>query len=584
MSAATKSANPGKDVIYIDVDDEITGIIDKVRRSGQKIVALVLPKRAAVFQSIVNMKLLKRAAEEAQKNIVLITSEVGLLPLAGSVGVHVAKTLQTKPEIPDDPNHAADDQPLASAEEPDGEETEMDNVNAIDKTRSIGELAASSALADDLDDTIEMDDEDQPDEDPVAGDAGSTNPDKPTKLKNKKLAVPNFNRFRMLVLLGIPLVVAIIVGLYICLAVLPKASVDIKTDSQAVSTSAVLSLKSANGAKFDLASATLPATQQSIQKTPSQQVNTTGQQNNGQKATGSVSMAAGSCSANVPQDVPAGTGIVSAGNLTFITQTSTSFVPTVSHGKCTYQASGSTGITAQVGGSQYNIAPTTFTISGRPEVTVSSGAATAGGTDDITKIVTQNDIDSASQKIGSQDTTVIKQELVSDLTAKNLIPIEETFNAGSPQTKTSANVGDAAETVTVTQTITYTMLGVSQTDLQKIVAGDVNKKIDTKKQSILDYGLTSAVFGLQSQNPDGASVTFQTTAIAGSVLNVPQIKTQIAGKKGGDASALIKRNPGVTDVTVSYSPFWVSSIPTKTSKITVTVEKPKITKHESINP
>ena len=81
MSAATKSANPGKDVIYIDVDDEITGIIDKVRRSGQKIVALVLPKRAAVFQSIVNMKLLKRAAEEAQKNIVLITSEVGLLPL-----------------------------------------------------------------------------------------------------------------------------------------------------------------------------------------------------------------------------------------------------------------------------------------------------------------------------------------------------------------------------------------------------------------------------------------------------------------------------------------------------------------------
>ncbi len=33
-----------KDTIYIDIDEEITGIIDKVRSSEGKIVALVLPK------------------------------------------------------------------------------------------------------------------------------------------------------------------------------------------------------------------------------------------------------------------------------------------------------------------------------------------------------------------------------------------------------------------------------------------------------------------------------------------------------------------------------------------------------------
>jgi hypothetical protein len=79
--------NATKDVIYIDVDDEITGIIDKVRSSEKKIVALVLPKRASVLQSIVNMKLLKRAATESKKNLVLITAEAGLLPLAGNVGL-----------------------------------------------------------------------------------------------------------------------------------------------------------------------------------------------------------------------------------------------------------------------------------------------------------------------------------------------------------------------------------------------------------------------------------------------------------------------------------------------------------------
>ena len=56
-----------KDTIYIDVDDEITAIIDKVITSKHKIVALVLPKRAVVLQSIVNMKLLKRTADEAKK-------------------------------------------------------------------------------------------------------------------------------------------------------------------------------------------------------------------------------------------------------------------------------------------------------------------------------------------------------------------------------------------------------------------------------------------------------------------------------------------------------------------------------------
>ena len=92
-----------KDIVYIDVDDEITSVIDKLQSSKHKIVALVLPKRAAMLKSVVNMKLLKRSSDESDKNIVLITSEAGLLPIAGSVGVHTAKTLQSKPTIPPAP-------------------------------------------------------------------------------------------------------------------------------------------------------------------------------------------------------------------------------------------------------------------------------------------------------------------------------------------------------------------------------------------------------------------------------------------------------------------------------------------------
>jgi hypothetical protein len=149
-------AETTRDTIYIDIDDEITGIIDKVRSSDAKIIALVLPKRASVFQSVVNMKLLMRATEQAKKHIVLITAEAGLLPLAGAVGMYVARTLNSKPEIPAAP--LADDGREEMVEESASlEDDELTTTVAGDKP--IGELAGlTPPLADEVE-TVELDDD-----------------------------------------------------------------------------------------------------------------------------------------------------------------------------------------------------------------------------------------------------------------------------------------------------------------------------------------------------------------------------------------------------------------------------------------
>jgi len=62
-----KADKPAKDTVYIDIDDDITAIIDKVEAAKNKVVALVLPKRSSVLQSIVNMRLLKRGADNSSK-------------------------------------------------------------------------------------------------------------------------------------------------------------------------------------------------------------------------------------------------------------------------------------------------------------------------------------------------------------------------------------------------------------------------------------------------------------------------------------------------------------------------------------
>ena len=285
----------GKETLYVDVDDEITAIIDKVGSAKGNVVALVLPKRCAVLQSVVNMKLLKRSAEKAGKNLVLVTSEAGPMPLAGATGLYVASTPTSKPSIPDAPDQPVDgpeeiDEPLnvVDGNAPEDGDEDFDPKSAGGKP--VGELAAAGAAAkiaeDDIDESIDMSD-DAPEE--VADEPKGKKAKTPKSKKDKKLAVPNFDSFRKKLALGILVLVLLIVGLVFAMKVLPHATVTIGTDSSTVPTNLSLTLDSSAN-KLDTVNDVVPATSQSQQKTSTQTAQATGQQNNGQKASGSVTV------------------------------------------------------------------------------------------------------------------------------------------------------------------------------------------------------------------------------------------------------------------------------------------------------
>jgi len=564
-------AASNKDTIYVDIDDEITGIIDKVRASDGKLVALVLPKRASTFQSIVNMKLLKRAADSEKKHLVLITSEAGLLPLAGAAGVHVAKTLTSKPEIPAAP---------ALPEEPD-EAVDEDEAEALDPDAPVGQLAGAAA-ADGVE-TLVLDDEDLPPEADAPAGPKTFEPPAKTK-KNKKLAVPNFERFRLLLVAGALLLILLIGGLIFALTALPKAVIAIKTNATTVDVNLGLNL-STTATQLKASDGTVPAKLAQQQKTYTQQVPTTGQKNNGNKASGTMSVTAGSCGPDVPEDVPAGSGFYTSSNQTYITQERISFTPTISKGKCIFQGidnDGDNGISiiAQSGGSSFNIpGSTSFKLNGRSELSGSGSAS--GGTDSIVQTVNQNDINSAKAKIAADNS--VKQALQADLKRQDLYPIDATYQTGTPTVTTSADVGDVANNVTVTETITYTMFGVRKDDLVTLIEHDIKSQVDTAQRTILDNGLDGAVFNVDNLTPTTAQLTMSATGAVGPDLNIDDIKAAAAGKKSGAVKSDLEANPDVTEVSVKLSPFWVSSVPKKTSKIHVEIAKPQASAKASSN-
>ena len=551
MNAQLPKATAGnsKDTIYIDAEDEITAIIDKVRESPSKIVALVLPKRTPALQSIVNLKLLKRTSDQVKKNLVLITSDQALLPIAGTVGLFVAKTPQSKPEIPAAPKTPAEAKALTI------EDSGADK--ALDTSATVGELAGHVAT----EETIELDNDK----------AAAAVTDKAKPAKSKKLKVPDFDRFRLLLFGGIALVLLLIVGSVFAFVVLPKATVTIKTDTSNISSD--LNLTASTTAKSvnpDLG--ILPALNEQTKKTDSLKVPATGQRNDGTKAKGALTLY--NCTDNTVA-VPAGTQFTNGG-LAFATNQDVNVPPSdfFSNGNCKKNLFANVQVTAVQPGDNYNLSSgRTYTTTLATTLT-GTGSAMTGGTTKLTQAVSQQDVDNAKQKLMDQFNSTATTDLKNQFNTANALPLTDTFNAGTPTVTSTPNVNDAASEVTVNVSITYTEVGVKQDDLKQIVEADIKKHISSSEQVIQDNGLARATIRVTDKsNATQIKFEVQTVAIAGPQLDTDGIKKQIAGKKKGDAINVIKSRPGIEDVTINYSPFWVYSTPKNSKHITVVFQQ-----------
>src|SRR3989344_2275062 len=561
-----------KDTIYIDIDDEITSIIEKVRGSEHKILALVLPKRTTTLQSIVNMKLLKRTADEGKKRIVLITSEAGLLPLAGAVGLHVAKTLQSKPAIPAPPD-------MSNAEESVTDSEVASDEPELDDSKSIGELAgltdepeAASTLSA-AEETIDIDNSDSDE----SGKSGG-------KKSKDKIKIPDFNKFRLRLILGGLVFVGLIVAWYFMFRVMPAVTVTIQTNNQSINDSPTITANTAVKT-LDLSNNVIPAVIKDVKITATQKATATGKKNVGNKASGTVTLSLDDCSKS-QVTIPAGSGVTSNG-LTFITQSEAAMSSVVVGNQCRNSdfpsfSKATINVIAQTGGANYNVDALSYAVSGYSNVS-GQGSKMSGGTDNIVTILSQSDIDGAKQKIAS-NTTQTQNDLSKAIKTIGNLPLIATLVGDDPSVSTSANAGDQVSDVTVTVVTMYHMLGVKQSDLEKIINNDLKSQIDSKKQAISDYGLGGATFTLTTKKSTTEQVlSLKTTVTTGAQIDTVALKKQIVGKKKGDIKTLVGSLPSVQTVEVDYTPFWITTTPHKISKITIVIQKSVTTKNDKPN-
>ena len=538
--ASSTSSAPAKETIYLEADDEITAIIDKVESAKAVTVELVLPKRSSALQSIVNLRLLKKSAEAADQKIVLVSEEPALAPLAGAAGLAVAKNLKSAAAVPAPPSPAR-----------------PEPAEKFDEAAPLGEMAVRHA--EDTAEVVKLDDGEK-----VA--AGATAP-AATKTRGG-LKVPNFDRFRLLLIGGIAAIILLIVGSILALIILPKATINVQTTSLPVAGS-LSATADANAKSLDEAKGLIPAVLQTQKKSQTQSANTTGQQNQGDKATGTLTIFYCPNNNNSSLSLPAGSAF-SAGGLIFRTTAAVS-VPASNFtggGVCKKDVSQTANVAADQGGSNYNLSGRAYTNPDHSDVSA-NGSQMSGGSDKNVTVVAQSDVDGAAAKLAAGDGS-IQSDFQKSLDKQNLYVFSSTLNVSKAEVTASPAVGQPGSSTTVGREVTFTALTVKKADLNKFIADGLNSQFDTKRQKLSTTDLIGASqISLASQSAStnaSFNIVINTTAIP--IIDEASLKNQLAGKKEGEVRNIVGGLPGVKGVTVKYSPFFVSKAPGP-SKITI---------------
>lgn len=532
-----------KDVIYIDVDDDITAISGKLKASSEKIVALVPPKRVGVLQSAVNLRILQRVAKQADKRLVLITNDQTLVPLAAGASIPVAKNLQSKPEIPEIAALKVDDDDdiIEGVDLPVGELSDAANIKqrAADK-------AAAAAIA----------------EKPLA-----TAPSKGGALKRPKKTqkVPNFNAFRKKFFIIAALLLLLISFLVWAFMFAPRATVEItaKTSKESLRSAVTLSDTEPTSAKKAVVRAiTVTDRQETSLDFPA-----TGTREEGEAASGTMTLSRG---VGGSTKVPLGTGF-SNGDCTFVTSSEVT-VPGASleiGGAGIVPGTVDVKVKATDIGEQCNLSARSYTstvkgISAR-------GGSMGGGSKRTLKIVTQADVQKATVQLTTQNIEEKKAALKKKIASDAKI-IEESFTTAEGEVNALPQVGQEAPngTAKLTSAITYSLMAVEKEQLNLYLEEAFKAKMSQENsQRVYDSGVKQAVLSDFAAAEQGASVTVEATGQVGPQLEDSEVKKRVMGKRFGDIQSDLKSIQGIDNVEVHFWPFWVSTVPDNEAKISV---------------
>ena len=532
-----------KDVIYIDVEDDITTIVGKIKSSKEKIVAVVPPARYGVFQSAVNMRLLKRTADTAKKHLVIISNSSALAALAASANIPVAKNLQTKPEIAEIPVLKVDDNDII-----DGNDLPVGDIASAAKSKSASDRAVDDVIATSANTS-----------------ASSAATKKPARGKKSDSKVPNFSTFRKRLFIFGGLGVLLVGFLVWAIWFAPKATVIITAKNTPVTVDSNVQL--AVDGVTDFKASTIKSIRQEQAADVSVEFSATGKKNVGEKAKGTVRIKTDATTILMTGlTVPAGTQIQSSGGSIYLTGADVVFP----QGSPSALAGIVVAVTAANVGDEYNGATGSASTSANGVTSVAFVTSPSGGSSREVTVVSEDDLAKATAALGEKKVSDLRSKLESSFSESNVV-IKETFQEKRGDPVPSVKLDEEATgPVTLKSTVTASMMAVERSEIQKFLKTGIQSEIEgMKSQKIYSDGSSDVKFSQFVNDAEKPKIRLTANGKIGPVIKEDEVKEQSLGKNYGEIQLALEAIDGVEDVDIKFWPFWVRTVPNDVDRITV---------------
>lgn len=519
-------------IIYLEIDEEITSVIDRLKKTAETEIHLVVPKEAALLQSIVNLKLLKRQADTLGKEIQIITHDKVGRNLAEQVGIHSASRIGEEPKAIEQKPMPEPEEIVYKEKEPVVEETEevvFKKGSVLDRSKEEQEEEGSE---------------------PKTKDSGGD-------VQKKKMSelLPKFPHKKFIAIASV-LGVFLLMFLYIYV---PMANIKLKIASEKKDMETEFSVdKDTKDINQD--TNTIPGNLISVDKTVTKKYSSSGKKNVGNKAQGTVTLKNNySTSA---QTIVAGTRL-EAGGLIFKTQSDVTVPGYTDPGGGKVPGTQDVSVIADSPGDNYNIGPSNFKIpafAGTAKYdtfTASSSGSMSGGSTREVKVVSASDISEAKKSFGEDARNEVKKE------GQDKMKGDETLDEKAQRItvgtlSVSKDVDAEADEFTVSAPVSFKGLAYKKDDLTKVAFEDFKGKTGPNKQ-ILEEKLDSADVTFNDIDLDKGTAQGEAKAIlhVGTKIDEKQLKDEIVGKGEQKAKEYMENLEGVDEVEMSFFPgFW----------------------------
>ena len=575
------------EIIYLEPDDDITGVIGRIKEIAPSSVALVIPRGGNIAQSIVNLKLLKREIEKINKTVSLVANDKISKNLASQVGIAVYSTVQEA--------KLAKPLPAAAAAGAFGESIKINRYNREEEEGNLAEKLSEPGIGDTvLEDPIK----DEPIEEPIISEMPkdtafepahnkppiqSERPVKhigthapassPTTAKFKSHNVSS--RKKAIIIIAS---VALVAVLALVVVFLPSAEAFVVLKTESIKAEPTIIIDK-NIVAIDAKLGTIPGVLVSADDELTKEFAATGSKNAGTKSTGQVVFYNYDYNDTNPKNIPAGTIIVASGK-NFVTSVAIS-IPgasaTIVQGaiKVAPSVSAKVAITSSDPGEEYNLPASRFDVSGysaaqKQLVYAQSEAALSGGTTKKITVVSDEDLKKAKDETQAE----LDQKIISTILEKESKENKKIINSQVKITNSSADgskkSGDEAGTFTFKIMAKGETFAYEESQLREVIVAKVTADLPTD-QMLVNPEKTELAFDVKEANLETGKYTLivHFDGKKGKKYDGAIIQKQITNQKYGTALATIRDLAEVEKAELNISPKFIPRTPLLQSRVKV---------------